>query len=242
MKSFNNLSLWDYKEHFTFYEQVKILIGCYVVFTFINHAFENISVSFLFSLFLSYLFFYYSFEKKYQSKQEINQDLKQKLTSIKTSKLNLIYNDLEALNLYSSLIEFRDYNNTEFIKSMKHYNNFLEITLNITNNALYTGDYLDLAESEAKKALNSLASISLSLPNKYLVINENDTISISIKLEQGVTQLAEIIDKNLYDIYQVLHRKWQTEEINYNSKPVFYSPVEKNMLHTREYSKNYSLY
>ena len=88
------------------------------------------------------------------------------MVSIKM-KLDLIYNDLEALNLYSSLINL-DYNNTEFIKSMKHYNNFLEILLNITNNALYTGDYLDIAETEAKKALNALSSIILSLPDKYL--------------------------------------------------------------------------
>ena len=126
---------------------------------------------------------------------------------------------------------------------MKHYNNFLEIKAYIKENVSHTGNYLDLAETEAKKALNCLSSITLSLPDSYFISNTNNqSISISIKLEEGIKELAKIIDKNLYEIYHILDQKWKNEEINHTSKPVFYSPVEKNMIHTPGYSKHYSLY
>jgi hypothetical protein len=239
---FKNLSFWDYKDHFSFYEQMKYIFISIVIFMVFQKGFENISISFLFAIFVSYWITYYSLEKSYNTKQQDVSILTRKLHLIKEPKLNIIYNDLEAINLYSSLIEYKEHNNLEFIKSMKHYNNFLEIKTYIKENVSHTGNYIDLAETEAKKSLNCLASITLSLPNSYFISSKYKNKTISNKLEDGVKELAKIIDNNLYEIYLILDKKWENEEINYNSKPVFYSPVENNMIHTPEYSKNYSLY
>ena len=239
MEKFNNLSLGDYTQHFSFFEQVKYLSISIIVFMLCYSGFDSISLSFLFALFIAYWITYYSLENSYTQKTKEITTLKHKLDLINTSKLDLIYNDLDALNLYSSLIEYKEYNKIDYIKSMKHYNNFLEIKDYIKSNVAYTGDYLDLAETEAKNALNSLASINLSLPDAYFAETQQP---ITITLESGVAELAKIIDKNLYVIYVHLDNKWKTEEVNCASKPVFYSPVEHNMLKTPHYSKNYSLY
>ena len=235
------MDLFDLKYYIFELDYIKYIIYFLVLNWFFQNYFViDISLNTIVRFLMIGLILYFVFIFNLKNKKEIGKKINDKIEIIKAPNLLHIYEDVDAILLYSSILDLRDVNKYSFNKSMKHYDNFIKIKNNILKNSVkYPKNYYTILENEMNKSINALVSIGVGIPPSG---NSNDNDIKLKKLETFSKKLYKIFYNHIDDVNNFLQKKWKNEEKNIDSFPVHISNIKPNMTKTKEYSKNYSIF
>jgi len=234
------MSIFNLKYYFFELDYLKYIILFLLVNWFLEKTFKTkitLNAIVRFILVGGILYFIFIFDMK--NKKQINKTIGDKIDEIKSANLSNIYTDADGVFLYSRILEFQKYNYYSYRKSMKHYDNFIKTKNNILQGVHNPKHHYEVMEDEMSKAINALASICLTITPK--TTNNNNKSKLK-QLEDEVKKLYKIMANHLNRTAVFLRERWANEKTTIMSFPINKSNIKPNMIASKNYSQNYSLF
>lgn len=134
-------------------------------------------------------------------------------------KPKYFYIDANIIELIYNLLEFYDYNPTDFETMVQSIDNLLKLRLDIERGMVECEMIYDVAVDQKNKALNSIAAILISLPAQQI---------LKEKLIAGIKILQLYLLRHLDFIKQTCENQTHNNGININTKLITDLPIKSS--------------
>ena len=213
-----------------------ILIVIVILFKHFDNIFTYRSIISIFvALFCIFIVF------KLRSQSILNNFVKYKnnVGLIANNSLTYLLEDIDILNIYVNIIEFRKFNPISFNESLKNMNFFLKSYDEITNTNLSDKFLFENALYRRNISLNYLLSMVINLPINSILIQSNETLHLpnDVILRDAVEKLRNITSKYILDMQNRINNTWKNEDTNIFSTPIYAEDPRPNPYSDRLFSK-----
>ena len=205
-----------------------------ILITIIGISTITISYHVITGLIIGMLIVYYMIDKENTLANNLNKKLDDNLLKLNSDNVKYIYQDIDILNIYSNIVEYKVFNKTAFNQSLRHIDNMIKIHQDLKAGVKDYKHNLDIAQQEGVSALNSLTSIIINIPVSQAydkdisphIKNTYDPLYKELmrprisKLKRAVDLLRKLINKHVNDMADICYNRYITDTITTSSSPI----------------------
>jgi hypothetical protein len=165
-----------------------------------------------------------------------------KLEEININQYESLNKDIDTVDIFLEIKDLVLINRIKLAEAIKRTNNFYYLYDFVFTEPIDKTQFYQLANNEAKSALNALKSFHIDLDT----LPKDDYNGIAYvtddMIESAVNKLKKRFQLFMNRMELHINKKWIEGDINIYSKPIYPDDIEPSILDDTQYSANYNLY
>lgn len=216
-------------------------LGFCFLFICLNNYFVLSTHSF-FALVITIFILYFFYRYKYYNLSTNLDQIKKNNQLLNLDSFPNIITDINLIVIYNKLQKYGKFDKYDFIESMSACEQVLINYKKLTKPCDNYKQIIDLAEENRDLALNHLQVITNSIQPTEVFIKDDIYITDVDNLHSLITDLSELLNNYIFDMYRLSKTYYDTNEINVYSYPITYDNGDPLPLDKTKMPHNFDIY